>query len=147
MQIYVFMFAKSKRNSAQELISYEKSQFAEIGQGGPTIVEHIKIKEHPTKVAEELIVDHLFYIISVATNKRTPDIFLTAKIVKHVWLLGAPEYTVYIYNIYIYIYIYIERESIRCIYIIYIERERGRESIRYIYNIYIERVYGVYIYI
>ena len=39
------------------------------------IVEHIKIREHLTKYAEKLIVEHLFYTISIATNKRTPDAF------------------------------------------------------------------------
>ena len=39
------------------------------------IIEHIEIKEHSVKFAEKLIVEHLFYTISIATNKRTPGIF------------------------------------------------------------------------
>ena len=39
------------------------------------IVEHIEISEHLTKFAEKLIVEHLFYTISIATNKRTFSTF------------------------------------------------------------------------
>ena len=39
------------------------------------IVEHIEISEHSTKFAEKLIIEHLFYTISIATNNRTPGIF------------------------------------------------------------------------
>ena len=40
------------------------------------IVEHIEKSEHLAKVAEKLLVEHLFYTISIATNKRTPGTFL-----------------------------------------------------------------------
>ena len=50
-----------------------------------------EIDEH-LEIAKYLIVEHLFYTISIATNYRTPVIFFTALIVKHVWLLGNPEY-------------------------------------------------------
>ena len=56
------------------------------------IVEHTKIDEHLGRIAKNLIVEHLFYTISIATNNRTPGIFSTALIVKRVWLLGTPEY-------------------------------------------------------
>ena len=43
--------------------------------GGYTLVsrilEHIEISGHLTKFAEKLIVEHLFYTISIATNKIT----------------------------------------------------------------------------
>ena len=32
------------------------------------IVEHIEIKEHSAKIAEKLLVEHLFYTIFIATN-------------------------------------------------------------------------------
>ena len=43
------------------------------------IVEHIEISEHLAKFAEELLVEHLFYTISIATNKRTPGTFLSLR--------------------------------------------------------------------
>ena len=55
------------------------------------IVEHTKINEHLEEIAKNLIVEHLFYTISIATNNRTPGTFSTALIVKRVWLLGIPE--------------------------------------------------------
>ena len=57
----------------------------------PKIVEHTVIDEHLGQIAGNLIVEHLFYNISIATNNRTPGIFSTALIVKHVWLLETPE--------------------------------------------------------
>ena len=39
------------------------------------IVEHTEINEHVGEIAENLIVEHLFYTISIATNNRTPGIF------------------------------------------------------------------------
>ena len=43
------------------------------------IAEHIEISEHFTQFAEKLIVEHLFYTISITTNKRTLGMFfLTA---------------------------------------------------------------------
>ena len=33
------------------------------------IVEHIEISEHLAKFAEKLLVEHLFYTISIATNQ------------------------------------------------------------------------------
>ena len=39
------------------------------------IVEHIEISEHLTKFAEKLIVEQMFYTISIATNKRTFSTF------------------------------------------------------------------------
>ena len=39
------------------------------------IVEHTEIDEHLEKNTENLIVEHLFYTISIATNNRTPGIF------------------------------------------------------------------------
>ena len=39
------------------------------------IVEHTEINEHLEEIAENLIVEHLFYTISLATNHRTPGIF------------------------------------------------------------------------
>ena len=39
------------------------------------IVQHTNIDEHLGKISEDLIVEHLFYTISIATNKRTPGIF------------------------------------------------------------------------
>ena len=42
------------------------------------IVEHTKINEHMGQIAKNLIVEHLFYAISIATNNRTPGIFSTA---------------------------------------------------------------------
>ena len=58
------------------------------------IVEHTEIDEHLGEIAENLIVEHLFYTISIVTNNRTPGIFFTAWIVKRVWLhvLWTPEY-------------------------------------------------------
>ena len=38
------------------------------------IVEHTEIDEHLEKNTENLIVEHLFYTISIATNNRTPGI-------------------------------------------------------------------------
>ena len=43
------------------------------------IVEHIEISEHLAKFAEKLLVEHLFYTISIATNKRTPSTFLSLR--------------------------------------------------------------------
>ena len=37
------------------------------------IVEHTE--EHLEEIAENLIVEHLFYTVSIATNNRTPGIF------------------------------------------------------------------------
>ena len=48
------------------------------------IVKRIENKEHSTKFAENLIAEYKCYSIHIATNKRTPDIFLTAWIVKHI---------------------------------------------------------------
>ena len=56
------------------------------------IVEHTKINEYLEEIAENLIVEHLFYTVSIATTNRTPGIFSIALIVKRVWLLGTPEY-------------------------------------------------------
>ena len=42
-----------------------------------------EIDEH-LEIAKYLIVEHLFYTISIATNYRTPVIFFTALIVKRV---------------------------------------------------------------
>ena len=39
------------------------------------IVEHIEISEHLAKFAEKLLIEQLFYTISIATNKRTPGTF------------------------------------------------------------------------
>ena len=39
------------------------------------IVEHTEIDEHLVKIAKNVIVEHLFYTISIATNNRTPGIF------------------------------------------------------------------------
>ena len=39
------------------------------------IVEHTEIDEHLGEIAENLIVEHLFYNIYIATNNRTPGIF------------------------------------------------------------------------
>ena len=39
------------------------------------IVEPTERDEHLEEIAENLIVEHLFYIISVATNNRTPGVF------------------------------------------------------------------------
>ena len=50
------------------------------------IVEHTEIDEHLGEIAENLIVEHMFYTISIATNNRTPRIFSTALIVKRIWL-------------------------------------------------------------
>ena len=50
------------------------------------IVEHTEIDEHLEKIAENLIVEHQFYTISIATNDRTPGIFSAAFIAKRVWL-------------------------------------------------------------
>ena len=55
------------------------------------IVDNTKIDEHWEEIAENLIGQHLFYTISIETNKRTPGIFSTALIVKRVWLLGTLE--------------------------------------------------------
>ena len=38
------------------------------------IVQHTEIDEHLEEIAENLIADHLFYIISIATNDKTPGI-------------------------------------------------------------------------
>ena len=40
------------------------------------IVEHTEIDEHLREIAENLIVEHLFYTISIATNNKKPGIFL-----------------------------------------------------------------------
>ena len=39
------------------------------------IVEHTLKDEHWKEIAENLIVEHLFYTISITTNNRTPRIF------------------------------------------------------------------------
>ena len=39
------------------------------------IVELTEINEHLEEIAKNLIVEHLFYTISIATNDRTPGIF------------------------------------------------------------------------
>ena len=50
------------------------------------IVEHTEINKHLGRIAQNLIVEQLFYTISIATNDRTPGIFST------VLILGTPEY-------------------------------------------------------
>ena len=42
------------------------------------IVEHAEIDEHLEEISENLIVEHLFYTISIATNNNTWDFFSTA---------------------------------------------------------------------
>ena len=42
------------------------------------IVEHTEINEHLEEIVKNLVVEHLFYTISIATNYRTPGIFSTA---------------------------------------------------------------------
>ena len=39
------------------------------------IVEHIEINEHLEKIAENLMVEHCFTHIYIATNDRSPGIF------------------------------------------------------------------------
>ena len=39
------------------------------------IEEHTEINDHLEKIAKNLIVEHLIYTVSIATNKRTPGIF------------------------------------------------------------------------
>ena len=39
------------------------------------IVEHTEIDEHLEEIAENLIVEHVIYTISIETNNRTPGIF------------------------------------------------------------------------
>ena len=39
------------------------------------IVEHTEINEYLGEIAKNLIVEHLFYTLSTATNNRTPGIF------------------------------------------------------------------------
>ena len=39
---------------------------------------NIEIDEHLEEIAKNLIVEHLFYTISIATNHRTPVVFFTA---------------------------------------------------------------------
>ena len=39
------------------------------------IAVHTEIGEHLEEIAENLIVEHLFYTISIATNNRTPETF------------------------------------------------------------------------
>ena len=39
------------------------------------IIEHTEINEHLGRIAENLIIEHLFCTISTATNNRTPGIF------------------------------------------------------------------------
>ena len=48
---------------------------AEIPTLVSQIVEHTEINEHVGEIAENRIVEHLFYTISIATNNRTPGIF------------------------------------------------------------------------
>ena len=55
------------------------------------IAEHTEIDEHLGEIAKNVIVEHLFYTISTATNNRKPGIFSTLLIVICVWLLGTPE--------------------------------------------------------
>ena len=40
------------------------------------IVEHTKIDAHLEEIAENLTAEHLFFTISIATNDRTPGIFV-----------------------------------------------------------------------
>ena len=47
------------------------------------IVEHTEINEHLEEIAENLIVEHLFYTISIATNNRIPGIYGCGKNVWH----------------------------------------------------------------
>ena len=51
-----------------------------------------EIYAHLEEIAKNLIGEHLFYVISIATNNRTPVIFSSALIVKRVWHLGTQEY-------------------------------------------------------
>ena len=39
------------------------------------MVDHTEIDEHLEEIAEKIIVEHLFYTISIATNNRIPGIF------------------------------------------------------------------------
>ena len=39
------------------------------------IVVHTEVGEHLEEIGENLIVEYLFYTISIATNNRTPEIF------------------------------------------------------------------------
>ena len=54
------------------------------------IVEHTEMDEHLEEIAENLIVEHLFYTISIATNNRTSGIFFHC-VNKRVWLWGTWE--------------------------------------------------------
>ena len=60
------------------------------------IVQHTEINEHLAEIVEKLILEHLFYSLSIAINSWTPGIFSNVLIVKCVWLvvlvLGTPEY-------------------------------------------------------
>ena len=65
------------------------------------IVDYTEIDEHLEEIAENLVVEHLFYTISIVTNNRTSAIFSTALVVKHIdyWghqsnLTGRAECTV-----------------------------------------------------
>ena len=51
-----------------------------------------EIDKHLEEIAKNLIVEHMFCTVSIATNNWTPVIFSTAWIVKRVWLLGTSEY-------------------------------------------------------
>ena len=59
------------------------------------IEEHIEISEHLAKFAEKLLIEHLFYTISIAINKRTPGTFchcqmrLTIRDTGVVWLISV----------------------------------------------------------
>ena len=52
------------------------------------IVEATEIVEH---IANNLIVELLFYTLSIAINNRIPGTFSTALIVKRVWPSESPE--------------------------------------------------------
>ena len=54
------------------------------------IVEHTEIDEHLEEIAENLIVEHLFYTILQQIIEHL-GFFSTALINKRVWLLGTPE--------------------------------------------------------
>ena len=81
--------SKLQRNSlSRQVLFYGKFVNTLMSQ----IVEHTEVDEHLEEIAANLIVEHLFYTISLATNNRTPGIFSTALIVKRAWLLGTPEW-------------------------------------------------------
>ena len=51
------------------------------GYSHVTNSRNAEIDKHLEEIAKNLIVEHLFYTISIATNSRTPLIFSTAWIV------------------------------------------------------------------